>query len=177
MQIFELSDIIEYDDVFSESDYSEILKYVERPMWRYGHGSYPKEDARYKNSYPFWIMELMEEKFFSEHLLNIIRKKTKLDLSLYYVYANGHTYGTKGVPHQDWAYPNGKTFLYYVNPEWDPTWGGKIAFYLDENKYYFHLPKPNNAVLFPGVMYHNAEETSRSFNGLRITIAWKLILE
>ena len=82
MQTFELSDIIEYDDVFSESDYSEILKYVERPMWRYGHGSYPKEDVRYKNSYPFWIMELMEDKFFSEHLLNIIRKKTKLNLSL-----------------------------------------------------------------------------------------------
>ena len=41
-------------------------------------------------------------------------------------YANGHTYGLGGRPHQD----DGEfTLLYYPNPEWKDGWDGETVFY------------------------------------------------
>jgi Rps23 Pro-64 3,4-dihydroxylase Tpa1-like proline 4-hydroxylase len=176
MQTFEETDIISYNDVFDNKEYSDIVKHLSGPHWRYGHGS-DKKNPNYKNSPPFWIMELNEEKLFTEVLFQKILNLTESKFSLLSVYANGHTYGTKGRPHQDSYDKKGYTFLYYPNSVWDLEWGGKTAFILDEDKYYFKNPKPNCAILFPGTIWHYAEETSRMFNGLRITIAWKLLLE
>lgn len=176
MRTFDESDIISYTNVFDEQEYSDIILQMSSPMWRYGHGS-DKKNSNYKNSPPFWIMELKQEKLFSETLFEKIIKLTGKNFRLNTVYANGHTYGTKGRPHQDWYTKEGYTFLYYPNAVWDLEWGGKTAFILDKDKYYFNCPKPNSAVLFPGMIWHYAEETSRLFTGLRVTIAWKLILE
>lgn len=170
------NNIIGYDNFFADKDWEHILKTVSCDRWKFGHGSLDPSDPKYSTSFPFWMMDLTENAYFTDYLLNIIRRKINLDFSLYTVYANGHTYGTKGSYHQDWYEDNGKTFLLYANSVWDDDWGGKTAFRLDD-EYYFNVPKPNSAILFPGVIPHRAEETSRSFLGLRVTIAWKLILK
>jgi Rps23 Pro-64 3,4-dihydroxylase Tpa1-like proline 4-hydroxylase len=177
MANYDETDLTIHENVFCYNDYVQIIDYISRPCWRFGHGSYPKNHKKYQESFPFWVMELDNEEFFSNHLLskitNLIDKKVKL----VNVYANGHTYGTKAILHQDWSDPSGITFLYYPNNLWKLEWGGKTLFKLDEDKYYFNIPKPNSAILFPGEIWHCAEETSRSFSGLRVTIAWKLLLE
>lgn len=170
------SSIIQFDNVFSIEDYNKILDYVYDARWQFGHGSFDPSDPRSRHSYPFWGMPLKDIDFFSQHLLNIIEKKTQQKYNLYDVYANGHTFGTKGSFHQDWYDETGRTFLFYANEEWNVDWGGKTVFDFGSN-YYFNVPKPNSAILFPGCIPHSAEGTSRNFSGLRITIAWKLLLK
>lgn len=168
----ERSDIKEYSDVFSREDCNRILESVCGPKWYFGHGSLPNGGG-----YPFWRVDLHEEEFFTKYLLNIIEEKTNQKYELYDVYANGHTFGTQGSFHKDWHDERGRTFLFYVNEAWKLEWGGKTIFDFGNGDSYFHFPKPNSAILFPGIIPHTAEGTSRSFTGLRVTIAWKLLLK
>lgn len=169
------TDIIEYKNFFSEDDYESIKYYVNQDRWMYGHGSYPEDHPDYHKSPPFWGMNLETNQFFTTHLLNTIQEKTNQQFSLYTVYANGHTFGTQGRFHQDWYTPEGRTFLLYVNDSWDVSWSGSTSFKFDE-KYIHHYPDRNKAILFPGMIPHTADATTRMFTGLRITVAWKLIL-
>ena len=171
------SNILEYDNFFSKEDYGKILDHVYDAKWGFGHGSYPQSDSRSKYAFPFWAMGFEENSFFTEYLLNIIEEKTNQKYELSDVYANGHTFGTKGSLHQDWYDERGRTFLFYANEMWHVDWGGKTIFDFGNGEYYFHMPKPNSAILFPGMINHFAEGPSRSFPGLRITIAWKLLLK
>lgn len=159
-----------YDSVFPEYDLLEIFKRLERPKWRYGHGS--NQDG---SGIPFWIMELNDEPFFTEYLLNMIRDLVDdPGLQLENVYANGHVFGDKGMPHVDSHDDDGRTFLFYANRSWDPIWGGKTCFLKEDNTYEYVNPRLNRAVYFPGKILHYAEEVSRLYSGLRVTIAWKL---
>ena len=169
------SDILEYSNVFSREDWEKILDVVSGPNWYFGHGSYVDGDKR--RGIPFWRIDLKDNEFFTSYLLNIIEEKTNQQYELFDVYANGHTFGTQGSYHQDWYDDRGRTFLLYANDVWKLDWGGKTAFHFNDGTDYFHVPKPNSAVLFPGMIPHVAEMTSRSFIGLRITIAWKLLLK
>jgi hypothetical protein len=171
-----IESIEKYNDFFEDIDYRKILDEVSKPRWQFGHGSYHSSDPRSKKGYPFWVMGLEDNLFFTDHLLNIIKEKTNRDYELYDVYANGHTFGTKGSFHIDWNDDRGRTFLFYANDVWDVDWGGKTMFDLGGD-YYCHIPKPNSALLFPGMIPHAAEGPTRSFIGLRITIAWKLLLK
>lgn len=168
------NDIIVYENFFNHHDYEIITEYVNRDRWMFGHGSYPEDHPNFKNSIPFWGMNLDDETFFTEYLLNKIQEKTNQKFSLYTVYANGHTFGTRGCFHQDWYTPEGRTFLLYVN-DWHNDWGGSTIFNVDNN-YIHHYPEKNKALFFPGMIPHTADATNRSFTGLRITVAWKLIL-
>jgi len=159
-----------YNNIFGDFDYAEILQHVKQPKWRYGHGSRSDE-----KDYPFWIMELDDNRFFSDYLLNIIRELVdEPELELEHVYANGHVYGDKAMPHTDTHYDDGRTFLLYANQHWDPLDGGETAF-LNEDETWTHVtPAPNKAVFFDGRQIHYAREVSRSYRSLRVTIAWKL---
>ena len=171
-----IDSIQKYSNFFEDTDYRKILDEVSKPKWQFGHGSYHSSDHRSKKGYPFWVMGLEDNLFFTDHLLNIIKEKTNQDYELYDVYANGHTFGTKGSFHVDWNDDRGRTFLFYANDVWDVDWGGKTMFDLGGD-YYCHIPNPNSALLFPGMIPHAAEGPTRSFIGLRITIAWKLLLK
>ena len=90
------------------------------------------------------------------------------------VYANGHTFGTQGGIHKDSDVEGNYTFLYYANPRWCNTWGGSTV-WIDENGNHKSIyPKPNTGVFFPGTLFHYADATNKTFNGLRVTVAWKL---
>ena len=175
MEKYSINDLQHYTNVFSKEDCEKITECVSGPNWYFGHGSFVQGDVR--RGYPFWRIDLHESEYFSEYLLNIIQEKTNQEYELYDVYANGHTFGTQGSFHQDWHDERGRTFLFYANENWKVEWGGKTSFMFGPDDTYFHVPKPNTAILFPGIIPHTAEVTSRSFTGLRITIAWKLLLK
>ena len=174
MQPYKPSDVIEYHDVFNEFDHESICREMDAGFWKYGHQS-----DMSKKEIPFWLMSLSQNMFFSEYLLNKIESITGSNYNFERVYANGHTYGMKGSPHQDSYNHSGRTFLYYPF-KWNVEWGGKTCFKFQTDtgvKYHFVTPEPNKAILFPGIIPHWAEETSRVFTGLRISIAWKLELK
>lgn len=177
MHNFTQSDIIEYKNFFDESDYEKILEYLRKPKWEFGHTTFPPNSPHFKDSIPFWKMELSDEEFFNDYLLNIIRQKTQLNLTAYNVYANGQTYGQHGYPHVDSYDEVGRTFLLYAVPNWDIMLGGKTAYVIDKDNFHHVIPERNKAVLFPGMIPHFSEETTRVFAGLRVTVAWKLNLE
>lgn len=172
MESFDRKDVVTYHNLFSLEDCWKIIEYVNRPNWAFGHGS-----TNNSRGTPFWVMNLNNEIFFTDYLLNIIREKTNQKLSLERVYANGHMFGTQGEPHQDSQKSNGRTFLFYANHDWCIDWCGKTVFLLNSTEQHYELPTPNKGLIFPGRMFHYAEPTTRKFTGLRITVAWKLYLE
>ena len=171
-----MNDITQYNDFFSFNEVRKIESKLEEPKWRFGHGSHVDQYNRSKGI-PFWRMDLLEDSYFSDYLLNIIREKTQQYYDLYDVYANGHTFGTQGEFHVDWYESNGRTLIYYANPKWRPEWGGKTIFLHKDKELEYINPIPNSAILFPGEIPHMAESTTRLFTDLRVTIAWKLILK
>tara|TARA_B100002019_G_C20970237_1_gene450716 strand:+ start:54 stop:602 length:549 start_codon:yes stop_codon:yes gene_type:complete len=174
---FSENDIITYHDFFEKDDFSAILDYLNRPMWLWGHNSLNENDPdKPKYATPFWKMHLNEEYFFTKYLLNIIENKTDQKFHLDRCYCNGHTYGTSGLFHEDWYDDMGRTVLLYANKTWRQEWGGKTVFDLN-GKYHYNEFIPNSIVMFPGVIPHRAETTTRAFLGLRKTVAWKLLLK
>lgn len=164
--------IEKYENPFDISDVRKILDDVTSANWQFGHGS--RAD---KKVYPFWIMQFKDNPFYSDYLLNIIKEKTQQDYELYDVYANGQTFGQMGDFHVDWYDPRGRTFLYYANTSWKPEWAGKTVFEMSDGDYHYNPFTPNSAILFPGQIRHMSEGVSRLYTGLRVTIAWKLILK
>lgn len=172
METFSRDEIISYRNMFSVDDYWKIMEYVNRPQWAFGHGSNNSTPST-----PFWVMNLNDEPFFTDYLLNIIQEKTNKKFDLERVYANGHMFGTQGEPHQDGYFENSRTFLFYAVEKWRVDWSGKTVYILNRNEQHYELPEPNKGVLFPGKMFHYAEQTTRKFTGLRVTVAWKLHLK
>ena len=167
-------DIVVYKNFFEPEDFKTILNYLDRPCWKWGHSSALQSESA--DDKPFWKMQLKEESYFTKHLLDIINKKTEEEFSLDRCYANGHTFGTSGNFHRDWQDETGRTALLYANESWKQEWGGKTVFDLG-GEYHYTECCPNSLVIFPGVIPHRAEETTRFFRGLRKTVAWKLVLE
>jgi hypothetical protein len=177
METFSKEDIVVYNDFFDVGDYKVILDYLNRSRWRWGHGSLP-DDHPNKSEFntPFWIMDLERDYFFTDYLLNIIMESTDQKYAITGCYCNGHTYGTSGNFHVDWYDPSGRTVLLYANDIWKQEWGGKTAFNLGDTYHYTEFV-PNSVVIFPGMIPHRSEGTSRLFTGLRKTVAWKLVLK
>ena len=156
-----------YDNFFVEEIQQEILTRLMQPRWGLIKGSD-------KNKEIFWHYDDLEkDSYFSDFIYNLICEKLNRKFSgIKRIYANGQTAGQCGTPHID---DGDLTFLYYPTLEWDIEWQGHLIF-LDErgegDKIIFH--KPNRAILFNGNKKHYAAAPSRFFNGLRISLAYKL---
>jgi len=85
---------------------------------------------------------------------------------------NGHTSGGHGNMHKDSEFEQGRTFLIYCNSEWNIEWGGGT--YFAENNTIVNN-KPYSAVYFQNNQEHFAMPISKDFNGLRVTLAFKLL--
>lgn len=158
-----------YQNVFSEKDYLKIKEFINKPSWEFGQTS----TTNLNDSYPFFKMNLNNEKFFTDNIFKKIESITKLKFELLDVYANGNLFGMPGSPHVDSICDNDYTFLIYVHDEWDITWGGKTVFF-DNNDFYFVYPSRDVSVFFKSNLNHFCEDLSRSFRGMRISIAYKL---
>ena len=156
-----------YDDFFTEEIHLEIFNRLRTPRWGLSGGTERKPEI-------FWHFDGLEkENYFSEFLYNLICEKLNRKFSGFKrIYANGQTAGQCGTPHRD---DGDLTFLYYPADMWDVKWQGHLIF-LDENgegdRIVIH--KPNRAILFDGKQKHYADAPSRFFNGLRISLAYKL---
>lgn len=146
-----------------------------------------------KNNYRFWNLRLNDDSFFTDTIFNRIQELTDKKFELLNVSANGQTYGLPGNLHIDMKEENTYTFLYYVNPVWEVTWGGETVFAEIPNKIqnkllktfdkgFTHVsntqtifPVPNMGILFKSNILHAGLEPTRHFKDLRITVAFKLI--
>ena len=167
-----------YEEVFSKEDFHKINGALRSPRWGYANISNPNDEA-----VPFFHMPLHEDPFFYDYCFKKICEIIEGHYRLRDVYANGHVFGTQGSPHQDGPNEDYKTFLLYSNQvgpdvrKWKPQWGGKTVFFLNEDEHRYVLPKPNTGTLFSSNIYHYAESTTRHFQGLRTSIAWKLVTQ
>ena len=163
---YDIDSIKVFDNFFEESTREQIFKYLQRPKWSLSGG---RHDNR------FWHMnDLEKEEYFSLYLYNKICKNLNLsNHNIVRIYANGQTAGQCGTPHPD---DGDYTLLYYPNPEWDIQWQGHLIFLdLDWNPDKVVAYKPNRMVCFPAKTVHYADAPSRFFNGLRTSLAYKLI--
>lgn len=163
--------MIEYfKNVFSDSERKMIeSKTLESSGWKFGHYSSSKTHG---DDFPFWQLELTDDSFFSEHLLNKIQELTNRKFKLKRVYANGQTHGLVGSVHQDDNIEGTFTFLYYANPTWRSDWGGETTFFTEE--IINNFPFPNSAILFDSRIPHFGNDPNRKCSALRVTVAFKL---
>ena len=161
-----------YDNFFSEELREQIFEKLMEPGWGIRRpywgicGDGAREICWSKNG-------LEKKEYFNDYLYKLICKKLNRTFkSAQRIYANGQTAGQCGSPHTD---DGDLTFLYYPSPEWDIEWQGHLIFLNEkEEGEKIILYKPNRAVLFSGDQKHYADAPARFFNGLRISLAYKL---
>tara|TARA_R100000005_G_C4992671_1_gene199848 strand:+ start:674 stop:1171 length:498 start_codon:yes stop_codon:yes gene_type:complete len=163
-------DILPIQNVFQPEHWDYIDNKLSQDNWGFGQTSIVGE------GYPFWIMYLKDDPFFTEILPEVIWQECGKRFAVDDVYANGQTFGLGGDFHQDHS---DYTFLIYANSEWDVLWGGRTLFKegLEDNNPLAITPLPRSAVLFNSKIYHYAESPTRECTTLRKTIAYKLINE
>ena len=156
-----------YDDFFDDDTQQEIYSKLMRPNWGISGNNPGKLEI-------FWHYEGLEnEEYFSEYLYEKICNKLDTEFKGFErIYANGQTAGQCGTPHYD---DGDLTFLYYPSPVWDTNWQGHLMFMNEADEVVRVVEhKPNRAVLFTGIIKHYADAPHRWFNGLRISLAYKL---
>ena len=156
-----------YDDFFDDDTQQEIYSKLMRPNWGISGNNPGKLEI-------FWHYEGLEnEEYFSEYLYEKICNKLDTEFKGFErIYANGQTAGQYGTPHYD---DGDLTFLYYPSPVWDTNWQGHLMFMNEADEVVRVVEhKPNRAVLFTGIIKHYADAPHRWFNGLRISLAYKL---
>ena len=153
------------DDFFASETQDEILRRMERPKWSFTGGRPPNM---------FWHMDGLEtEPYFRQHLFKLICDRLGRTFDVERIYANGQTSMQYGAPHHD---DGDVTFLYYPNPIWEHTWAGSLLF-VRKGEIAQVIPyRPNRALLFPAALLHYADAPSKSFPGLRVSLAYKLKL-
>ena len=165
-----------FNNFLSKEDWDDaFFGYLAKPDWGFGHISNPSSNMPLVPYY--WKMMLNEHKFFTNYILGKINQAVGENLALENVYAGGNTFGASGEIHRDHTDPKARTFLYHASPDtWNPMWGGKTIFYPEgmENEYYEFVP--NQGLYFKSSIPHVGEATTKYFDGLRICIAFKLVV-
>ena len=163
------SDISVYDDFFPLNTQKEIFQKLLTSGWSYTGGGGIGDDKLSR----FWHVDRLEnDDYFSSYLYDIICKKLNMNFSGFSrIYANGQTACQYGVPHID---DGDVTFIYYPNLEWKLIWQSGLFFIKNNEIIKTVSYKPNRVVLFPAKIMHYADAPSRFFNGLRISLAYKL---
>ena len=141
--------------------------------WYFGNQSVAAHAA-----VPFWKMNLVNVAA-ADQLWDVSRpvceSATHRTLKVVRQYANGHTYGQGGQPHRDDSREGTFTLLYYPMLEWQPEWEGETLFFDDRRQIIRSItPVPNSAILFDSRTLHAGRAPSRSYSGLRVTVAFKL---
>lgn len=137
--------------------------------WYFGHPSVPGDGSA------FWKLDLDGDTAFDaiwEHVRPRCEELAGTALRVRRQYANGHTYGLGGRPHQD----DGQfTLLYYPNPEWKDGWDGETVYYDRSGEIARSVRlRPNRCVLFDAGIPHAGRAPSRACGALRVTVAYKL---
>lgn len=182
-----LDKIIEFKNLVPENYLDELYNYANNVgSWKlqYSHPKYKKQR--------FLLMPLMRESLrrredsMLTNMVSALEEKVDKKFAINRIYFNGQFFGMPGCPHIDSGSTNKYTFLLYLNPEWDLTWGGQTIFYdksFDEEtgettthseNYKVYYPQKNLSLFFPATIFHYAECPTKNCSELRITLAFKL---
>jgi hypothetical protein len=172
-----------FKNFFPDDIITDISNDIEKRGWKYGWRSNPSLGyAHWNNDFAGVINEngldisdklpepystawkYIKETYFPDH--SIIR-----------CYSNAHTYGIEGYPHTDSKRPQDSTLVIYLNKNWQRSWGGETLVYNGNEIAHAELPAYNNAVNFPGNLWHVARGVTRICPSLRLTLMFKLTSE
>ena len=168
----ELNRISIFNNFLSPELQVEVLKVLRNPGWSLG--GYPAIENDSHNTARLWHMNgLQNYPLFSEVIYKIICRMYEIDFKVKRIYANGQLACQKGDIHQD---DGDLTFLYYPLQVWRPEWGGNLMFYEGHDVAKCISYRPNRAVAFPARLTHGAEAPSKNYDGLRVSIGFKLVV-
>ena len=155
------------DDIAPAKLHKAVWETCQSKNWYFGHNS---GDG---SGLSFWRMDLDGNPSVMalwQHAQPACEKILGQKLKVISTYANGHTYGLGGGFHRDAA---------MFNPmlAWKPLWAGETVFHDDGGEILAAVnPLPNRGVFFDAHIPHVARPPSRQFGGLRVTVAYKLII-
>jgi hypothetical protein len=159
----------QYSNILSNEELNECKKIIHSSFWKYGHTS-----TNFSHN-KFFITDLINVSFFNKIFFNKIKKITNKNFDILRIYANGHVFGQEGDWHTDTNIENAYTFLYYFN-EGNPSELGE-TYFIDENENIkSSLPVYNSGILFKSNILHRGSSPKITFNDMRVTIAFKLVL-
>ena len=180
------------DDFLTEAEESEINVQLKGAVWRYNWPNYEElpfvrpcwhvfiagkgrplgqsslEELRGNQSWGF--LTGVWERFLALH---------KFKVTLLGVYANGQTFGQDTIIHRDNKVYPGLTIIVFCNEYWSTSWGGELIFYDDTKNNIIKavLPKSRRVVVFDGRIPHAARSPSVKCEQVRMTLAFKTIIE
>lgn len=180
-----------FDNFLTHDELEKCDILYSKPCWKFGQISQTSPIST-----PFWMMSLDDDPFFTNDLLLKIETATKKKYVLKRVYANGQTFGQDGTYHQDDICDKSYTFCLFVNKqvthETIDNVGGEFVFKrpivqecnnndsLNQGCPFSRIivePIYNRGILFPSNIFHKGLAFNRYNKGLRISIAWKLMLK
>ena len=159
------------NDFLCEEDLNTARKIVHNLKWEFN------QTSKFGGpGYVFWFSDLLEEKFFSEHVFEKIQHHFKKKYELLRVYANGQTYGLESSYHTDDESEDCYTCLIYLSDITHQNvdrYDGYTLFKRD-NDIISVEPILNRCLLFNSNILHKGMCPSRLTEMLRITVAFKL---
>jgi hypothetical protein len=163
-----------FKDFITPQEQKKINETILSPRWKWGYQSDPNPNRNTLFNEVFWqITALEKESFYSIDLLNKIKDTIQEEVLIERIYMNGHLASGQGNMHKDSEKDNGRTFLIYCNEDWHPELGGGTSF-VNNGEITTYYPHPYSAIYFQNNINHFAAPLSRMFNGLRVTLAFKL---
>ena len=166
-----------------------IIEYVHDTLmnnytWFYGHTSGYAEDGRDTGADPDWpevpafkqSIVPPQSPIASDSIWGIIYKAVmrtlpfKVDLGE--VLVNGQQWIHNTTVHQDCTCDNGISFVYYVNKNWQESWGGPTRIQMGE-EWVEVYPKPGRICLFKGNIPHHGMPPNETYKGLRASLVYK----
>ena len=176
-----------YANVLTPDEWNTCQDLLRRPQWQFGGKTVTGGVGE-----PHWYMELANETFFTETVLQRIQTITKVPFFVSRIYANGQTYGMDGRYHQDDMRDHAWTFILYTTditatephmlPHQVYLFGGQTEFsipgavadHVAGRRIVSIHPFPNTGVLFQSHMFHRGLSPHRYVTQLRTTVAFKL---
>lgn len=180
------------DDFLTEAEEKAIAIQLKGEVWRYNWPSYENSSS----VRPCWhvfiagkgrplvqssLEELRGNKPWSclTHVWERYLALHDFKITLLGVYANGQTFGQDTIIHRDNKVHPGLTIVVFCNEHWPTSWGGELVFYNDTKEHIIKavLPKPRRMVVFDGRIPHAARSPSNTCDKVRMTLAFKTIIE
>ncbi len=167
----DLNRISIFNDFLPEHIQVEILEILRQPGWNLGRTPVIAGDNRPPAK--LWHFNDLERMpLFSEKIFKVICQTFQTEFKLKRAYANGQLACQKGNIHVD---DGDLPFLYYPLQEWRKEWGGNLMFYNGAEVAQCVSYVPNQAIAFPAKLAHGAEAPSKDYDGMRVSIGWKLL--
>lgn len=179
-----------HDDLINDIDCLEIFRYcITTPNWRIQQ-SYSGIRSDKKPQNMFWQFQIDHETAVVKNATQKVKSIVGNDYYIDECYVNGQSTLQEGSLHCDRNVDSSYTFLIYINPEWNITWGGctvfinqyvtnnnEVKFFDDqkEMKCIRFTPQPKCGMLFPANYLHYAEAPTKYFTGIRMTLVYKLM--